>query len=175
MHDVLKFQNSQCSISKIHHISYIFLIWIWILTKLPFLDISCFFLIWVWIWIVSKLSFQDISCIFFIWIRVVTKLHFQRKIKGTHCCVLFAAMHHTTQPGTIPNLGWLAKYLSFAKYSSMQGLVIWQLHNCQLRSFWWFGPWNGPGWNQPRKHTSINRWMEVDRKYFSIGFEFIRG
>jgi hypothetical protein len=65
-------------------------------------------------------------------------------------------MRHTTRTGTIPNLGWLAKYLSFAKYSSMQGLFISQLHNCQL------GPFDGLALgmahgNQPPKHTSINQ------------------
>jgi hypothetical protein len=51
-------------------------------------------------------------------------LHFRRKTKGTHCCGLLAAMCHTTRPSTIRNLGWLTKYLSFAKYSLMHRPVI---------------------------------------------------
>jgi hypothetical protein len=134
------------------------MVWIWILTELPFLYISCFFLIWVWIRIVSKLSFPDISCIFLIWIWIITKLHFPRKTKGTHCCGLLAAMHHTTQPGTIRNLGWSAKYLSFAKIFFDARTGYWQIHNCQL------GPFDGLSLGMGRPESTlqehVNQWMD---------------
>jgi hypothetical protein len=153
MHDILKFQNSQCSISKIHHISYIFLtwVWIWILTKLPFLDISCFFVIWVWIRIVSKLSFPDTSCIFLIWIWIVTKLHFQRK-----CSFGSYASYHSTWHYS--ELGLVGKILVICNIFLDARTGYWQLHNCQLGPF--DGLALGMGWLESTSQAHINQSMD---------------